>query len=153
MLLLWSGNMNKLLNPSSNPHRIHERNLHVWKKHLKECLLYVATYLACAFMKYLVIMTKRSNLSYYWICDTSIIWWFSHFQTCHIKAAGLYSEVERIIYFMGFVIENVGIKWAQKLTFIGEDQTLLLHNWLVINCKPPCYQGHGLGVVERTMLH
>jgi hypothetical protein len=34
--------------------------------------VHVAEYLICVFMKYLVIVTSRSNLSYYWVCDTSI---------------------------------------------------------------------------------
>jgi hypothetical protein len=48
--------------------------------HLKEySFLYMAKYLKCVFMKYLVIVTTKSNLSYYWICDTSIIRPFSRF--------------------------------------------------------------------------
>ena len=35
--------------------------------------VYVTKYMMCVFMKYLIIMTKKSNLSHYWIRGTSII--------------------------------------------------------------------------------
>ena len=36
------------------------------------CFVHVAKYPMCVFMKHLVFITKRSNLSYYWIRDTLI---------------------------------------------------------------------------------
>ena len=75
---------------SSSPYRFHERNLHscrdIWKIFF---FVNVAKYLTCALMKYLIIVTTRSNLSLYWIRDTSATWRFSCFPTCHIKEVGL----------------------------------------------------------------
>jgi hypothetical protein len=67
LLLIWSGNINGLLIPSSSPHRFHERNLHICKDVWKNIEVPHS-------------YDKSSNLSYYWIlCHTSIIWWFSRF--------------------------------------------------------------------------
>ena len=54
--------------------------------------MYVAIYIMYVFMKHLVIMTKKSNLSYDQIWDTSIIQRFSRNQTCHIEEVGLHVE-------------------------------------------------------------
>ena len=64
MLLIWSGNFTRLWIPSSSPHRFHERNLHICKDIWENIYcVYVANYLVCVFMKNLIIMAKKSNLS------------------------------------------------------------------------------------------
>ena len=64
MLLIWSGNFTKLSIRSLSPHRFHERNLHICKDIWENIYsVYVSNYLVCVFMKNLIIMTKKSNLS------------------------------------------------------------------------------------------
>ena len=53
-------------------------------------VIYVKKYLMCVLTKYLVIVTKRSSLSYYSIHEALIIRRFLVSQTCHIKEVGLY---------------------------------------------------------------
>jgi hypothetical protein len=56
------------------------RRICIFVIRLKEySFFYMEKYLKCVFKKYLVIVTTMSNLSYYWICDTSIIRPFSRF--------------------------------------------------------------------------
>ena len=78
LLLTWRRNINGLFIPPSSPHRFHEKKLHIFKN-IEITFIYVTKYLIFIFIKYLFIMTKRSNLSYYWIRDTSIIGRFFHF--------------------------------------------------------------------------
>lgn len=75
MLLIQSDNIGGLSIPSPSPHRFHERNLHICKDTWKWYLFYmcVAKSLMFVSMKHLVNMTKRSNLSYYWICEPIIL--------------------------------------------------------------------------------
>ena len=61
---------------------------------VKIYFIYFAKYVMCVFVKQLIIMTKKSNLSYYWLCDTSIIQWFLVSQMWHSKEVG----VNRVIY-------------------------------------------------------
>ena len=72
--------INGLSNPLSSPHRIHAENLHICKGYYLFGICDKATKHTpdvWFFMKYLVIMTKRPSLSYYWMCDTLVS------QTCH----------------------------------------------------------------------
>ena len=90
LLLIRNGNMSILSTPSSSPCRFYKRYLHICKAIWQiTYFVYVKEYIICVFMKCLVIMTKKSTLSYYWICDALIIQWFSCFPNVSYWRGGI----------------------------------------------------------------
>lgn len=89
MLLTCSGNINGLLIPS-NPRGLHEKKLYIHKNTWKNLFCICGKISKIFSWSTLLLLTKRSDLSYYWIYDTSIIRRLSRSQMCDIKAIGLY---------------------------------------------------------------
>ena len=80
----------------SSPHRFHEVNLRIWKDTWMN--IYPAKYLMCVFMSSLIIITKRSIFSCYWICDTPIIQQLSSF-------------FPNVSYYIGVIVRWWSILW------------------------------------------